>query len=144
MTTMTTVLGLLPLVLFPGAGSELYRGLGSVVLGGLLVSTVFTLVLVPTLFSLTLDAKEFVMNRAWRAENDDAQGCMRVNDAIHVLIRPIWPTPPSGAAQPSPSPPPFSRREKVPAGRMRATSDQAEHAAAAAVRRRPRGMRIEN
>ena len=35
MTTMTTVLGLLPLVLFPGAGSELYRGLGSVVLGGL-------------------------------------------------------------------------------------------------------------
>jgi HAE1 family hydrophobic/amphiphilic exporter-1 len=57
MTTITTVFGLLPLVLFPGAGSELYRGLGSVVLGGLLVSTVFTLVLVPTLFSLTLEAK---------------------------------------------------------------------------------------
>jgi HAE1 family hydrophobic/amphiphilic exporter-1 len=54
MTTITTVLGLLPLVLFPGAGSELYRGLGSVVLGGLLVSTVFTLVLVPTLFSLLM------------------------------------------------------------------------------------------
>jgi HAE1 family hydrophobic/amphiphilic exporter-1 len=60
MTTLTTVLGLLPLVLFPGAGSELYRGLGSVVLGGLLVSTVFTLVLVPTLFSLMLDAKALV------------------------------------------------------------------------------------
>jgi hydrophobic/amphiphilic exporter-1 (mainly G- bacteria), HAE1 family len=55
MTTTTTVFGLLPLVLFPGAGSELYRGLGSVVLGGLLVSTVFTLILVPTLFSLFLD-----------------------------------------------------------------------------------------
>lgn len=55
MTTTTTVFGLLPLVLFPGAGSELYRGLGSVVLGGLLVSTVFTLVLVPTLFSLFMD-----------------------------------------------------------------------------------------
>ena len=39
MTTTTTVLGLLPLVVFPGAGSELYRGLGSVVLGGLLSST---------------------------------------------------------------------------------------------------------
>ena len=38
MTTFTTVLGLLPLVIFPGAGSELYRGLGSVLLGGLLVS----------------------------------------------------------------------------------------------------------
>ncbi len=58
MTTTTTVLGLLPLVLFPGSGSELYRGLGSVVLGGLLVSTVFTLVLVPTLFSLTVDMRE--------------------------------------------------------------------------------------
>lgn len=58
MTTLTTVLGLLPLVLFPGAGSELYRGLGSVVLGGLLVSTIFTLALVPTLFSLMLDARQ--------------------------------------------------------------------------------------
>jgi HAE1 family hydrophobic/amphiphilic exporter-1 len=58
MTTITTVLGLLPLVLFPGAGSELYRGLGAVVLGGLLVSTVFTLVLVPALFSLMMDARD--------------------------------------------------------------------------------------
>ena len=56
MTTSTTVLGLMPLVLFPGAGSELYRGLGSVVLGGLVVSTLFTLILVPTLFSLVMDA----------------------------------------------------------------------------------------
>ncbi|TWT66832.1 Multidrug resistance protein MdtC [Posidoniimonas polymericola] len=55
MTTTTTVLGLLPLVLFPGAGSELYRGIGSVVLGGLIVSTIFTLLLVPTLFSLLLE-----------------------------------------------------------------------------------------
>ena len=67
MTTTTTVLGLLPLVLFPGAGSELYRGLGSVVLGGLVVSTIFTLVLVPTLFSLALDAKEFLTERIHRA-----------------------------------------------------------------------------
>jgi HAE1 family hydrophobic/amphiphilic exporter-1 len=61
MTTITTVLGLMPLVLFPGAGSELYRGLGSVVLGGLLVSTVFTLVLVPALFSLTMDARDWLV-----------------------------------------------------------------------------------
>ena len=57
MTTTTTVFGLSPLVFFPGAGSELYRGLGSVVLGGLLMSTFFTLILVPTLFSLMLDTK---------------------------------------------------------------------------------------
>ena len=54
MTTLTTVLGLLPLVLFPGAGSELYRGVGSVVLGGLVVSTLFTLILIPIFFSLTM------------------------------------------------------------------------------------------
>ena len=35
MSTLTSVFGMLPLVVFPGAGSELYRGLGSVVLGGL-------------------------------------------------------------------------------------------------------------
>ena len=57
MTTTTTVLGLLPLVIFPGSGSELYRGLGSVVLGGLLVSTIFTLFLVPTLFNLVMQTQ---------------------------------------------------------------------------------------
>lgn len=61
-TTTTTVLGLLPLVLFPGAGSELYRGLGAVVLGGLLLSTAFTLFLVPAVFILTLDVKAAFLN----------------------------------------------------------------------------------
>lgn len=54
MGTLTSVGGMTPLVLFPGAGSEMYRGLGSVVIGGLLVSTVFTLLLVPLLFGLVL------------------------------------------------------------------------------------------
>ncbi len=66
MTTMTTVLGLMPLVLFPGAGSELYRGLGAVVLGGLLISTVFTLILVPALFSLTMQARTWFMELIFR------------------------------------------------------------------------------
>ncbi|MFQ5663904.1 MAG: efflux RND transporter permease subunit [Terriglobia bacterium] len=57
MSVSTSVFGMLPLVLYPGAGSELYRGLGSVVVGGLIVSTVFTLFLVPALFSLTLDLR---------------------------------------------------------------------------------------
>jgi HAE1 family hydrophobic/amphiphilic exporter-1 len=52
MTTFTTVLGLLPLVVFPGAGSELYRGLGAVLLGGMLFSTVVALVLVPLLLGI--------------------------------------------------------------------------------------------
>ena len=57
MSTTTSVFGMLPLVLFRGAGSELYRGLGSVVVGGLALSTVFTLLLIPALFSLVLDAR---------------------------------------------------------------------------------------
>ncbi len=57
MTTLTSVCGMLPLVMMPGSGSELYRGLGSVVVGGLIVSTFFTLVVVPLLFSLVMDAR---------------------------------------------------------------------------------------
>ncbi len=68
-TSMTTVLGLLPLVLIPGAGSELYRGLGSVVLGGITVSTVFTLFLIPAAFTLTLDFEHWIYRRlGWKQE----------------------------------------------------------------------------
>lgn len=49
MTAMTSIFGMLPLVVRPGAGTELYRGLGSVVLGGLAVSTIFTVFLIPSL-----------------------------------------------------------------------------------------------
>ncbi|PCJ61537.1 MAG: acriflavin resistance protein [Rhodospirillaceae bacterium] len=52
MSTLTSVFGMLPLVLFPGAGSELYRGLGSVVVGGLALSAVLTLAIIPPLLAL--------------------------------------------------------------------------------------------
>jgi HAE1 family hydrophobic/amphiphilic exporter-1 len=52
MSTLTSVFGMLPLVLFPGAGSELYRGLGSVVIGGLALSAVLTLLIVPPLLAV--------------------------------------------------------------------------------------------
>ena len=63
MTTITTTFGLLPLVVVNGAGAELYRGLGSVVLGGLLLSTLFTLFLVPSLFGLMHTLKSSVTRR---------------------------------------------------------------------------------
>lgn len=56
MSTLTSVFGMLPLVIFPGAGSELYRGLGSVVVGGLSLSALLTLLLIPPLLSMTLRA----------------------------------------------------------------------------------------
>ncbi len=52
MSSLTSVGGMLPLVVLPGAGSELYRGLGAVVVGGLLISTIFTLILVPAVMSV--------------------------------------------------------------------------------------------
>lgn len=55
MSMLTSVGGMLPLVVIPGAGSELYRGLGAVVVGGFLVSTIFTLVLIPALLGLVFD-----------------------------------------------------------------------------------------
>jgi HAE1 family hydrophobic/amphiphilic exporter-1 len=54
MSSITTVCAMLPLVLSPGAGSEFYRGLGSVVVGGILISTIFTIFLIPALLSLTM------------------------------------------------------------------------------------------
>jgi len=61
MSVSASIIGMLPLVVFPGAGSELYRGLGSVVLGGLALSTVFTLFVVPAMFSLSLDIRTAVV-----------------------------------------------------------------------------------
>lgn len=58
MSTLTSVGGMLPLVLTPGSGSELYRGLGAVVVGGLAVSTVFTLVLVPVVLSVLFELRD--------------------------------------------------------------------------------------
>ena len=52
MSTLTSLAGLLPLVLFPGSGSELYRGVGAIVLGGLALATVLSIFVVPALFGL--------------------------------------------------------------------------------------------
>ena len=49
MSATTSIFGMLPLVVFPGSGSELYRGLGSVIIGGLAVSTVFTVFIIPSI-----------------------------------------------------------------------------------------------
>lgn len=52
MTTLTSIFGMLPLLLVPGAGSELYRGLAGVIVGGMSVSTIFTLILLPSLLRI--------------------------------------------------------------------------------------------
>jgi multidrug efflux pump subunit AcrB len=51
-STLTAIFGMLPLVLVPGPGAEIYRGLGAVIVGGILISHVFTLVLMPAMLRL--------------------------------------------------------------------------------------------
>ena len=50
MTTLTTILGMVPMAISSGEGSEMWRPLGVSVIGGLAVSTVLTLILVPVLY----------------------------------------------------------------------------------------------
>ena len=52
MSTLTSIFGMLPLLLVPGAGSELYRGLAAVIIGGMCVSAAFTLLLLPSLLRI--------------------------------------------------------------------------------------------
>jgi HAE1 family hydrophobic/amphiphilic exporter-1 len=58
MSTLTSVMGMLPLIVFPGEGSELYRGLGAVVVGGLSMSAFLTLLTVPPLLRLCIRKPE--------------------------------------------------------------------------------------
>ena len=52
MSTLTSIFGMLPLLVIPGAGSELYRGLAAVIIGGMCVSAAFTLLLLPSLLRI--------------------------------------------------------------------------------------------
>jgi HAE1 family hydrophobic/amphiphilic exporter-1 len=57
MTTMTTVLGLLPMAIGLGEGAELRTPLAVTVIGGLLIGTILTLVVIPTVYDLVVREK---------------------------------------------------------------------------------------
>jgi len=76
MTTIATVLGLIPMALGIGEGSETNLPLARAVIGGLLVSTFFTLFLVPALYTL-LD--RFAKRRAPHEEGDEEDEGERVH-----------------------------------------------------------------
>ncbi len=58
MSTLTSLFGMLPLLIVPGAGSEIYRGMAAAIVGGMAVSTLFTLFLLPSLLQLTARVRE--------------------------------------------------------------------------------------
>ncbi|MDF1812446.1 MAG: efflux RND transporter permease subunit [Verrucomicrobiales bacterium] len=64
MTTCTTLMGLSPLVFIPGAGTELYRGLGAIVLFGLAFTALITLTFLPSLLVVVLNLSERIRPRA--------------------------------------------------------------------------------
>jgi len=55
MSTLTSLMGMLPLVIAPGAGSIIYKGLATVIVGGMAISTLFTLILLPCLLRLEVN-----------------------------------------------------------------------------------------
>ena len=64
MSATTSIFGMLPLAVAPGPGSELYRGLGAVVLGGLALSTVFTVFVIPALLMFAIGMEKPRGNKA--------------------------------------------------------------------------------
>ncbi|MEJ2084199.1 MAG: efflux RND transporter permease subunit [Acidobacteriota bacterium] len=73
MTTATTVLGLVPLSLGLGVGGEIQASLARVVIGGLIASTLITLLLIPVTYTTVAGwvARARATNRRWADEEPD-------------------------------------------------------------------------
>lgn len=59
MSTLTSVVGMLPLAVIPGVGSEIYRGLAVVIVGGMVMSALFTLIYIPAALKVTSRSRGF-------------------------------------------------------------------------------------
>jgi HAE1 family hydrophobic/amphiphilic exporter-1 len=75
MTTLTTILGLVPMSFFPGEGSELVQPIGKTVVGGLAVSALLTLFLIPVIYAVmnTFSEKRRVKREARRLKRIETQ-----------------------------------------------------------------------
>jgi cobalt-zinc-cadmium resistance protein CzcA len=77
MTALTTALGLLPLLFSDGTGSEVQRPLATVVIGGLVTSTILTLLVIPALYKWFAIAVELEAPAAERSVGDEG------NQSVH-------------------------------------------------------------
>ena len=66
MTVATTVLGLLPIMLSTGSGMDITRPIATPTFGGMISSTVYVLFLIPCLFAIGEDIRQFLYRRHWR------------------------------------------------------------------------------
>ena len=71
MTSLTTILGMLPLAMSTGSGSEIWSPMGIAVIGGLIFSTIVTLILVPIIYHIMLRRSD---QRTKRLEYDFLNG----------------------------------------------------------------------
>jgi HAE1 family hydrophobic/amphiphilic exporter-1 len=72
MTAFSTIAGMTPLVLGLGAGAETRAPMGTCVVGGMLTSTLLTLIVVPVMYSLIDDIGLFVKRIVFRSHDDQA------------------------------------------------------------------------
>lgn len=71
MTTLTTVIGMVPLALGIGQGSERYKGMAIAVIFGLTFSTILTLVIVPVMFEIYYEILEKIKSKLKNGESDE-------------------------------------------------------------------------
>ena len=76
MSTLTSIFGMLPLMVIPGVGSQIYRGLATVIIGGMFVSAIFTLILMPSILRLPPLPWAQLLRRITRKSTDAAQGVL--------------------------------------------------------------------
>lgn len=74
MSTLTSLFGMLPLMLVPGTGSDIYRGLATVIVGGMFFSALFTLVLMPALLRLNENGSALAWLRQRLSKRQFAEG----------------------------------------------------------------------
>ncbi|MCH9694034.1 MAG: efflux RND transporter permease subunit [Gammaproteobacteria bacterium] len=72
MSTLTSIFGMLPLMLVPGVGSQIYRGLATVIIGGMFVSAAFTLILMPSI--LRLPPLKVLRGKSQQSDSADISG----------------------------------------------------------------------
>ena len=81
MTTLSMICGMLPVAVGFGAGSELRQPMGVTVIGGVITSTVLTLVAVPVAYSLIDDAGRWIVRR-FRNQPKDPKATSKLAEAL--------------------------------------------------------------